>query len=210
MGVCVKPFHNLFNRALWLTEFIEMYRLQGAKHFIFYNHTVGPDVQSLLIHYQNLGLVTVLNWNLPLVSKKDIRTEAIFTAINDCNLRAIGKFHYLAIVDTDEYILPYKTNNLTSLVDSKLLASPHSGYFLFQNVFHYLYWENSTAALKEKWPRKNVDKLPYLLTQTKLRRTKTPHKHGTRSKYITRPEKVITVGNHVVWKLVNGKFEKYL
>lgn len=95
MGVCVKPFHNNFNRALWLTEFIEMYRLQGAQHFIFYNHTVGPDVQALLVHYQSLGLVSVLNWKLPLISKKDIRTEALFTAINDCNLRSVGKFQYL-------------------------------------------------------------------------------------------------------------------
>lgn len=84
---------------------------------------------------------------------------------------------------------------------------------MFQNVFHYLYWENSTAKLEEKWPRitqHNQDRLPYLLTQTKLRRSKTPHKHGTRSKYVTRPEKVITVGNHVVWKLVNGEQPKYL
>ncbi len=29
MAVCVKPFHYNFNRALWLVEFIEMYRLQG-------------------------------------------------------------------------------------------------------------------------------------------------------------------------------------
>ena len=36
--------------------------------------------------------------------------------------------------------------------------------------------------------------LPYLLTQTKLRRTKQPHKHQNRSKYVTRPDKVTNLG----------------
>ena len=72
-----------------------MYRLQGASHFIFYNHTVGPDVESILTRYKEIGLATLLTWNLPLLSKKDIRTEAIFTAINDCNMRAAGRFEYL-------------------------------------------------------------------------------------------------------------------
>jgi hypothetical protein len=72
-----------------------MYRLQGATHFIFYNHTVGPDVESILNRYIELGIVSTLTWNLPLNSKKDIRTEAIFTAINDCNMRAAWLFEYL-------------------------------------------------------------------------------------------------------------------
>ena len=44
IAVCVKPFHFEFNKALGLVEFIEMYRLQGAVHFMFYNHTLGQDV----------------------------------------------------------------------------------------------------------------------------------------------------------------------
>ena len=72
-----------------------MYRLQGASHFIFYNHTVGPDVQLILAHYKKLGLATLLTWNLPLASQKEIRTEAIFTAINDCNMRAAWQYEYL-------------------------------------------------------------------------------------------------------------------
>ena len=74
---------------------MEMYRLQGATHFIFYNHTVGPDVESILNRYKELGIVSTLSWDLPLKSKKDIRTEAIFTAINDCNMRAAWLFKYL-------------------------------------------------------------------------------------------------------------------
>ena len=78
-----------------MVEFFEMYRIHGATHFIFYNHTVGPDVQLILAHYKKLGLATLLTWNLPLASQKDIRTEAIFTAINDCNMRAAWQYEYL-------------------------------------------------------------------------------------------------------------------
>ena len=47
IAVCVKPFHFQFNKALGLVEFIEMYRLQGAVHFMFYNHTLGQDVTKV-------------------------------------------------------------------------------------------------------------------------------------------------------------------
>lgn len=204
MAVCVKPFHNKMDKAIWLTEFIEMYRIQGAEHFIFYNHTVGPNVQKVLNFYQKQNILTILNWNLPLISKKQIRTEAIFSAINDCNLRASGYFEYLAIVDLDEYILPSNETNLVTYLDKKNRDDKKYATFQFQNVFHYLYWENTTESMKEDWPS---EELPYLLTQTKLRRTKNPHKHGVRSKYVTRPEKVKTVGNHGVWKMESGKLQ---
>ena len=39
-AVCVKPLYNHFNRAVWLVEFIEFYRILGATSFVFYNHSV--------------------------------------------------------------------------------------------------------------------------------------------------------------------------
>ena len=56
-AVCVKPIYNEWNLALRLVEFLEMYRLQGADHFIFYNHSVGPEasfVSKLTIQFQTL------------------------------------------------------------------------------------------------------------------------------------------------------------
>ena len=201
LAVCVKPFHFQFNRALWLIEFIEMYRIQGAEHFIFYNHTLGPDVEKAIKYYIKLGIVSLLNWNLPLRSQKDIRTEAMFTAINDCNLRAVNRFEMVAMVDIDEFIMPQKAPNLTALLQPHL--SKKFGSFNFRNVFHYLYWENNTDTLT-KFYAKNTS-LPYLLTQMKLRRVVVSQNHGTRSKYIVRPNFVTNAGNHQVWKYVKGE-----
>ena len=202
LAVCVKPFHFQFNRALWLIEFIEMYRVQGAQHFIFYNHTLGPDVEKAISYYIKLGIVSLQQWNLPLRSQKDIRTEAMFTAINDCNLRAVNRFDLLAMVDIDEFVMPSKAPNLTALLQPYL--SKKFGSFNFRNVFHYLYWENNTDTLK-KFYAKNQS-LPYLLTQMKLRRVNVSQNHGTRSKYIVRPNYVTNAGNHQVWKYVKGEY----
>ncbi len=66
-------------------------QLLGASHFVFYNHTMGPDVRTVLMHYVSHGEATILRWNLPVASKKEIRTEGIFTALNDCNLRLVNR-----------------------------------------------------------------------------------------------------------------------
>lgn len=202
LAVCVKPFHYRYNRALWLIEFIEMYRLQGAQHFIFYNHTLGPEVEKAISYYIKLGIVSLQRWNLPLQSKKDIRTEALFTAINDCNLRAVNRFDLLAMVDVDEFIMPGQTQNLTALLQPHL--SKKFGSFNFRNVFHYLYWENNTDTLRNFYGN-HSQSFPYLLTQTKLRRVAQSQSHGTRSKYIVRPYYVVNAGNHQVWKYVQGE-----
>ena len=102
MGLCVKPLHNQYNRALWLVEFIQFYNLLGVNQFVFYNHSIGPDVNRVLQYLQshnspNLTL-TILTWNLPIPSQKKIRTEAQFTALNDCNYRLINTVKYGVMV----------------------------------------------------------------------------------------------------------------
>ena len=156
--------------------------------------------------YKGQGTVSLFQWNLPLKSQKDIRTEAMFTAMNDCTLRSVGRFDLLAIVDVDEFILPVKASNLSEMMAKKLSIYPQVGSYVFPNVFHYLYWENTTSDVQQYWSSKNNQELPYLVTQMKLQRVKTPHKNGQRSKYLIRPENALMVGNHVVWQLSKGTY----
>lgn len=87
-------------------EFIELHRIMGADHFILYNHTVGPQVNCLLKKYQQEGIVTVLPWELPIESQKEIRTEGIFASLNDCLFRTMHKFSHVIFLDFDEFIIP--------------------------------------------------------------------------------------------------------
>ncbi|XP_076042153.1 uncharacterized protein LOC143026046 [Oratosquilla oratoria] len=211
LAVCVKPFHYNFNRAIWLVEFVEFYRLLGVDHFVFYNHTVGPDVDVLLRYYMGMGLVSVMPWALPVKSQKDIRTEGLFAALNDCNFRVLGRYSLAAMVDVDEFLIPRNHKTLLELTEH---MGPTNVY-IFQNVFYYLYWENDTAVDEALWSRGNDslgvkyfgrrEETPYLQTLFKTRRLVKPHKPGTRSKYIVRPEGVLEVGNHMVWGHIGPK-----
>ena len=60
MAVCVKPLHFEFDKSVWFVEFIEMYRIQGATHFFFYDHSVSQNVSKILSHYVRSNLATVL------------------------------------------------------------------------------------------------------------------------------------------------------
>eukprot|EP00091_Calanus_sinicus_P011937 TRINITY_DN2692_c0_g1_i9.p1 TRINITY_DN2692_c0_g1~~TRINITY_DN2692_c0_g1_i9.p1 ORF type:complete len:181 (-),score=44.26 TRINITY_DN2692_c0_g1_i9:677-1192(-) len=165
MGLCVKPLHNRYNRAVWLVEFIQLYNLLGVTHFVFYNHSIGPDVQRVLEYFQTQNSaslsLSILSWNLPVTSQKKIRTEAQFTALNDCNYRLINKVKYAVMVDLDEFLIPYQHQNLTSLL--RELDRPHIASFNFRNAFFYLYWANSTVPAQSPTPG-------YLITQYKTTR----------------------------------------
>lgn len=95
-------------QALHLLEFLELNTILGASHFTFYNHTLGKRASCVLKHYMNgdflsddasskseyrrpianqRATVNVLPWDLRMRSQKDIRTEGLFAALNDCVYR---------------------------------------------------------------------------------------------------------------------------
>ena len=140
----------------------------------------------------------------------------MFTALNECNLRLVNRFEFTLMVDVDEFILPYgNVTDLFQMIDG-ITGSPKMGAFVFKNAFHYLYWSNDTSTT-EKYARGLFDQYdvkkindtssivqPYLLTQTKTRRLVNLHNHGTRSKYIVRPDAADMIGNHNVWTFFPG------
>ena len=113
-GLCVKPLYGEYNRALWMVEFINFYQLLGVTHITFYNHSIGPDVDKVLNHLmkedvrEQKGLtVRVLPWALPVESQMKIRTEAQFSALNDCNLQFINRVKYAAMVVRSQTQIAY-------------------------------------------------------------------------------------------------------
>ena len=72
---------------------------------------------DVLAYYTKVQLVTALEWNLPVQSQKDVRTEAQFSSLNDCNMRTyVNHFEYAAMVDFDEFIIPKSGANLLELI----------------------------------------------------------------------------------------------
>lgn len=200
-GVCVKPLHFEYNRDLQILEFIEFNRLLGVDHFTFYNHTIGDQVNCILKDYAEKGIVTVLPWNLDMVSQKDIRTEGLFASLNDCLYRSMYKFSHILLIDLDEYILPKYNDTLGQMIDhlKNRLNTRSTGSFSFQNAFFYLQWDDDDSIYDF------VDPVAAnLVTLKKTRRKTKLHPHKQRSKYICRPEFTVEAGNHFVWEFIPG------
>lgn len=200
-GVCVKPLHFEYNRALQIMEFIEFNRILGVEHFTFYNHTIGSQVDCILKDYIDKGLVTVLPWKLNMASQKDIRTEGLFAALNDCLYRSMYKYSHLLLIDLDEYILPKYNDTLGQMMDylSRRLKSRTHGSYSFQNAFFYLQWDDDDFVYNFEDPV-----AANLVTLKKTRRKTKLHPHKQRSKYICRPEMTVEAGNHFVWEFIPG------
>lgn len=96
------------SQALYLLEFLELNALLGVSHFTVYNHTIGKRAGCVLRHYMSEGgqsvnltvdgapmtpyvrpTVTMLPWDLRMRSQKEIRTEGLFAALNDCLYRSM-------------------------------------------------------------------------------------------------------------------------
>lgn len=99
IGICVKPMHFDYDQAVHLMEFIELNSILGVEHFTFYNHTIGSHATCILNHYmrqesENKSKITIniLPWDLRMRSQKEIRTEGLFAALNDCLYRNMYRY----------------------------------------------------------------------------------------------------------------------
>lgn len=117
IALCVKPLHYNYNRALQLVEFLELNQLLGVRHFTFYNDTLGSEAGCVLSDYAQRGLVNILPWKLNMVSQKEIRTENLFAALNDCLYRSMYRYQYVMLVDLDEFIIPRHNDTLLILIE---------------------------------------------------------------------------------------------
>lgn len=205
IGVCVKPLHFKYNKTLELLQFIELNRILGVSKFTMYNDTVGEEVDCLLKHYQREGIVQVLPWRLDMDSQKEIRTEGLFAALNDCLYRNMNSYQYLMLIDLDELIIPYKNSSLLSLISDlrsrtvvqagKPLTPDQVSSYSFQNAFFYLQWPDS----------RDFPSSPHLNALSKTRRREKLHPPKQRSKYICIPGAVKEAGNHFIWEFHHGK-----
>ncbi|XP_064119048.1 uncharacterized protein LOC135224065, partial [Macrobrachium nipponense] len=185
-AVCVKPLHFDYNNINQMIEFIELNKILGVEHFTLYNHTIGKDVDCILKRYSDLGLINILPWKLDIKSQKEIRTEGLFAALNDCLYRYMYQYKYILMIDLDEYIVPHTNTSLPELLrylhtkaDAKKI-----GAISFQNSFFYLQWPDDPSSAS----------LPPLVTLRKTRRRQRFLPHKQRSKYIAVTPFVVEAG----------------
>ncbi|ODM97098.1 hypothetical protein Ocin01_09579 [Orchesella cincta] len=205
-AACVKPIHFNYNNVINFLEWMEFHKLMGVQRFTFFNHTIGPEVSCIMKEYGDE--IEVLPWSLPFVSQKEIRTEGLFAALNDCVYRHRGASKYLVLVDLDEMIVPRRTHNYSMFIEQldTLSNKKKIGAYSLQNAFFYLQWPNDQSVFKIEGNPLAEQVSKHLTMLRKTRRRSRLHPHKQRSKYICDPEKVIEAGNHFVWEMATGYF----
>ncbi|XP_050420849.1 glycosyltransferase family 92 protein C33H5.2-like isoform X2 [Adelges cooleyi] len=196
--ICIKPLHYYYDKAVQLMEFVELNSLLGVGHFTLYKNTIGPNVECILDRYKKDNLVSILPWQIDMVSKKEIRTEGMFAALNDCLYRNMYKSKYVAFLDIDEIIMPKQNNTLIQFI-SRLNMYQTPAAYSFRNAFFYMQWADDDSLQTEQNSFQSN-----LIVLRKTRRKTKIHPHKQRSKYICDPRKVVEVGNHFVWEFLSS------
>uniref|UniRef100_A0A3P9QAS5 Glycosyltransferase family 92 protein n=1 Tax=Poecilia reticulata TaxID=8081 RepID=A0A3P9QAS5_POERE len=105
------------NKGRNLVQSLEMLQLLGVSRVVVYKTNCSADVQRVLDHYSEKGLVEVIPWSLskylnvsrkasPQQSPGDLHYFGQIPALNDCLYRSMYRSRYVALHDPDELILP--------------------------------------------------------------------------------------------------------
>ena len=185
--ICVPPLFGDIN-AYRFIEFIELNRIFGVQHFIFYNYNIqNQKILKLLDFYSNHALVTLIDWKLPSkILKNHIWYNGQLSAHNDCLYRGMSLTKYLAVIDIDEYIVPHNSKR-TFHESFEALFSPSTCGLSFDSAFYDPKFSNRTA-------RRSTN----LVTVGQTGRTRMFSK--VRTKVMVQPRKIFEVGIHHISK----------
>jgi hypothetical protein len=92
------------NEESILKEWLEYYLLLGTDHFFLFNHGSTDKSVDILTPYIEKGLVTLNNFTRPFSEIKVMLNTGLNIARN--------KTKWLAIIDSDEFIVPIQHNNI--------------------------------------------------------------------------------------------------
>lgn len=102
------------NDARFLKEWIEYHRLVGVEHFWLYNNYSTDNYLEVLEPYISSGVVELNDWyNLP---NEKFENGSQPRAYTDAIARTRGKTDWLAVIDTDEFLLPLEKDNLVDVL----------------------------------------------------------------------------------------------
>lgn len=92
-----------FNEANYLKEWIEYHRIVGVDHFYLYDNLSTDNSMEILQPYIEEGVVEVIEWP---------DRPGQMTAYIDCARRHKEESDWIGFIDTDEFIVPVKNDNI--------------------------------------------------------------------------------------------------
>ncbi len=102
------------DEAPYLREWVEYHRLVGVEHFWLYNDSSRDSWQDALRPHIEAGVVEVINWPIP-----EIRAliAGQVGAYQDALRRARGRVNWLALIDTDEFLVPHRESTVAACLE---------------------------------------------------------------------------------------------
>ncbi|XP_034530397.1 uncharacterized protein LOC117805902 [Notolabrus celidotus] len=211
--VCISSLFGDYNNVLQFAQTLEMYRLLGVDRVVIYNTSCGPELDRLLRSYSRTGFVEIVPWPIDMIlnpsrgwlfsrSGGDLHYFGQLTTLNECVYRSMDRSRYVMLNDIDEIIMPYKHNNLMSLMNTLQQQNPKTGVFLIENhIFPKRHFESSGRFHLPQWdgvPGVNI--LEHIYKEDPDRKTYHPHK------LIVQPRLVEQVSVHEVLKTSGETF----
>ncbi|XP_069140298.1 beta-1,4-galactosyltransferase galt-1-like [Argopecten irradians] len=183
-GVCIPPLFGDVKRES-IVEFIELTKLLGSQHFVFYDFNITSNgTKEVLDYYAKEQTVTVIPWKLPShIDERDIWYHGQLLAHNDCLYRSMSLTNVVAINDIDEFIIPHDNNPTWNLSLMPIMANNVVG-LSFNSAFYD--------------PHAGKNHPSGLITIGNTGRSKLFSR--IRTKVMLKPDKVFEVGIHHVSK----------
>lgn len=105
------------NDAPYLREWIEYHKLLGVQHFYLYNNNSTDNYREVLNEYVKKGVVDLIDWPSKDNSWYNFSFFVQPKAFEDAIRRSKGVSQWIALIDTDEFILPVKENKIIKCLD---------------------------------------------------------------------------------------------
>ena len=103
------------NEARFLREWIEYHRIVGVEHFYLYNNLSEDNYYDVLKPYVDSGIIELFQW--PHQGKNQKEWNKIQCgAYSDLIKKKKKETFWLAIIDTDEFILPLSKNTVSEFL----------------------------------------------------------------------------------------------
>ena len=219
-AVCVKGLDFLHeDLSVRLVEWIELLGILGVDKVFFYELQVHPNISKVLQYYQKLDRVNVTPLTLPggqpnapefqhmyLVKKLVNKRQNELVPYNDCFYKNLYTYEYIALLDTDEVIMPVNTRSWQELMDvvlpkARAANNKTRSSYRVRNVY---FLDNLIEV--HGW-FKDIPHYMHMLQHVYRSKEFTKPGHYVKSFY--NPETVLTLHNHFPLACLGGSCSSY-
>ena len=215
-AVCVKGLDFLHeDLSIRLVEWIELLGLLGVDKIFLYELEVHPNVSKVLRYYSKTGKVDLTQLTLPgeqpnvpglrhmyLKSKTVNKRQNEIIPYNDCLYRNLYSYDYIALLDTDEVILPKNVSTWSELIrDIIPMANYTVSSYSFRNVY---FWDDQEHS--HHWDA-NIPRYMHMLQH--VERSYNYTKMNQYVKCFHKVEKIWTLHNHFPLACLGGNCRRF-